>query len=258
MLFCWNCNTLLHGIKSRRGECNVLIYIARIVLWHQKVIITIYSLSNRDHSWWHFRTSDSTCMICPKSKWNEVFWSAMEFCFSFHTNRTILTPSSLPCSKWTAPARCIPGRNHTGCVSNKRSNSPKSHGGLVESPEVSLVDVSPSAKMPPSELDTNDARDWKENRAKIEINVSTMYVELFVNKMDMREEDRDRGKTRAMYMLLCVAVETIGCENVVGSRLECNRYNGGGGGTRLERCACGRREATKKSHMCSTMHSWTE
>lgn len=70
-----------------------------------------------------------------------------------------LTPSSFPCSKCTAPARWIPGKNHTGCVSNRRSNRPRSHGGLVESPEVSLVDVSPSANIPPSELDTNDARD---------------------------------------------------------------------------------------------------
>lgn len=53
----------------------------------------------------------------------------------------------------------MPGKNHTGCVNSRRSNKPKSHGGLVESPEASLDDVSPSAKMPPSELDTSDARD---------------------------------------------------------------------------------------------------
>lgn len=71
----------------------------------------------------------------------------------------ILTPSSLPCNKCTAPARWIPGKNHTGCVNNKRSYKPKSHGGFVESDAVPLVDVSPSAKIPPSELDTGDARD---------------------------------------------------------------------------------------------------
>lgn len=77
-----------------------------------------------------------------------------------------LTPSSFPWSKWTAPARWMPGRNHTGCVSNRRSNRPRSHGGLVESPDVSLVDVSPSANIPPSELDTNDARDWNWDAGK--------------------------------------------------------------------------------------------
>lgn len=53
----------------------------------------------------------------------------------------------------------MPGKNQTGCVNRRRSNIPKSHGGLVESPEASLDDVSPSARMPPSELDTSDARD---------------------------------------------------------------------------------------------------
>lgn len=71
-----------------------------------------------------------------------------------------LTPSSFPCNKCTAPDRWIPGKNHTGCVRRRRSTSDKSHGGLVESAEVSL-DVSPSAKTPPSELDTREARDWK-------------------------------------------------------------------------------------------------
>lgn len=75
----------------------------------------------------------------------------------------------MPCSKWTAPARWMPGKNQTGCVNSNLSNRPKSHGGLVESPEASLDDVSPSARMPPSELDTSDARDWncKQHREKI-------------------------------------------------------------------------------------------
>lgn len=59
----------------------------------------------------------------------------------------------------------MPGKNHTGCVRSKRSTKPKSHGGLVESPEDSL-DVSPSANTPPSELDTNEARDCKKKKLK--------------------------------------------------------------------------------------------
>lgn len=73
---------------------------------------------------------------------------------------TELTPSSFPCNKCTAPDRWIPGKNQTGCVRRSRSTRDKSHGGLVESAEVSL-DVSPSAKTPPSELETRDACDWK-------------------------------------------------------------------------------------------------
>lgn len=52
----------------------------------------------------------------------------------------------------------MPGKNQTGCVRRSRSTRDKSHGGLVESAEVSL-DVSPSAKTPPSELETRDACD---------------------------------------------------------------------------------------------------
>lgn len=74
-----------------------------------------------------------------------------------------LTPSSLPCKKCTAPERCIPGRNQTGWVNKSRSNNPKSQGGdsseMSLGDEVSSLDVSPSAKIPPSELDNNDARD---------------------------------------------------------------------------------------------------
>lgn len=70
-----------------------------------------------------------------------------------------LTPSSLPCNKCTAPARCMPGKNHTGCVNNSRSTRPRSQGGLFEPHEDSPLDDSPSANIPPSELDTRDARD---------------------------------------------------------------------------------------------------
>uniref|UniRef100_A0A1A9VRV7 Uncharacterized protein n=1 Tax=Glossina austeni TaxID=7395 RepID=A0A1A9VRV7_GLOAU len=68
----------------------------------------------------------------------------------------ILTPSSLPCKKCTAPERCIPGRNHTGCVNSRRSTRPKSQGGESSEPRDVSLDVSPSAKIPPSELDTRD------------------------------------------------------------------------------------------------------
>lgn len=61
----------------------------------------------------------------------------------------------------------MPDKNHTGCVSNKRSYTPKSHGGFVEPLEDSLVDVSPSANIPPSELDTNDARDCGRNTKRM-------------------------------------------------------------------------------------------
>lgn len=78
-----------------------------------------------------------------------------------------LTPSSLPCNKCTAPERWMPGKNHMGCVKSNRSISPKSHGGelSLESRELSSsLDVSPSAKMPPSELETRDPRDCKDHK----------------------------------------------------------------------------------------------
>lgn len=71
-----------------------------------------------------------------------------------------LTPSSLPCSRWTAPARRMPARNHTGCVRNRRSTRPRSHGGPFD-PSDDSEEVSPSARIPPSELLTNDVRDCK-------------------------------------------------------------------------------------------------
>lgn len=73
----------------------------------------------------------------------------------------------------------MPGKNQTGCVNSNLSNRPKSHGGLVESPEASLDDVSPSARMPPSELDTSDARDWncKQDRQKMLMEKMNMNIE---------------------------------------------------------------------------------
>lgn len=100
------------------------------------------------------------------------------FCFNIKVQRTYLlrltiydyvflflfwlTPSSLPCRKCTAPERCMPVRNHTGCVSSRRSIRLKSQGGHSSVPCDVSLEVSPSAKMPPSELETRDVRDCKE------------------------------------------------------------------------------------------------
>lgn len=67
-----------------------------------------------------------------------------------HLHFQELTPSSLPCSKWKAPALCMPGRNHTGCVLMSRSSSPMSHGGCSSDPdpEEPTEEQSPRAPSP--------------------------------------------------------------------------------------------------------------
>uniref|UniRef100_A0A1B0AN72 Uncharacterized protein n=1 Tax=Glossina palpalis gambiensis TaxID=67801 RepID=A0A1B0AN72_9MUSC len=112
----------------------------------------------------------------------------------------ILTPSSLPCKKCTAPERCMPGKNQTGCVNSRRSTRPKSQGGESSEPRDVSLDVSPSAKIPPSELDTRDNELQQQQQHQ-----GIMLIKSFAMKCNEIMDERKQQDRRFLALTLVVA-----------------------------------------------------
>lgn len=109
--------------------------------WH----FTLKNITGRSLPW---LMNSSGCLVTNELP---IFWE--------------LTPSSFPCSRWKAPALCMPGKNHTGCVLMSRSSSPMSHGGCSSDPdpEEPTEEQSPRAPSPSEDKLSRLWNRWKKS-----------------------------------------------------------------------------------------------
>lgn len=106
---------------------------------------------------------------------SEKLWYGHHICHSekVQLNKWVIyknvkfTPSSLPWSKWNAPALCIPGRNHTGCVVISRSTSPISQAAPYPVSRLSTEELSSESPAEPPLCDDRDSRLWKIRHSQI-------------------------------------------------------------------------------------------